>query len=292
MSGNPGAIVGPVAWRDLFAMARSWRVLAAFMVYLAVLATIGLSLLAIRSADPSAPSTGVGFELLEVLATTQVLLLMVAVPLVVGSSIARDMARGAWEMLLASPLSSWRILWGKTVSALTYILTLVLAPLPLYGLASLYDDAPTGKLIPVVAVLLATAVLLASVSLVLSWLLSRPTAAAAAGIAVGLAIGPCVSLLLVLGIDAQSAAAPAATPRLFAWLSQIDPLAALASALPPIHGHAALGQLATVGPSPLFGGQLALWQSFAMLAVAVSCGLLALTTAFLRRNFAGLKESG
>jgi hypothetical protein len=131
-----------------------------------------------------------------------------------------------YEMLMATPLSPSRILWGKLVSSLTYVFLLLFAAIPFASLVYIFGGVAIRDMVKAVIVLMAIAVLVGVIGIFLSSLLghtSRSTVVSYLVIA-GLIFLP-VFFSIIYSMVKQ-----VQPPR---WVWVLNPLGALRSAIQP-----------------------------------------------------------
>jgi len=139
-------------------------------------------------------------------------------------SISGEQERLTYEMLLATPLHPASIVWGKLVSALSYVLLLILAAVPMASLVFIYGGVAPVQMLKALVILVATAITVGVSGIFASaWLRNTIRATVMSYlVALGLLVAP---LLVNL---ARGAFTQGLVPR---WLLVPSPLSALFSAL-------------------------------------------------------------
>ncbi len=107
----------------------------------------------------------------------QVILLILFVPGIAAVAIASEREANTLEMLSASLLSKWQILFGKAIGALFFPLLLLISGLPFAGLLLLRGAISFDRLILSYAVLLETGIMLATLGLSVSAFCQRASTA-------------------------------------------------------------------------------------------------------------------
>ena len=124
-------------------------------------------------------SAGARDDLLLGLIMGQLVALILAVPGVAAAAVTGEREANTLEMLYASRLSAWRIVWGKVASAAAFPIVLILAGLPFVGLLNFRGAVNMDDLLWSYLILGATAIFLAVLSLTVSAAYSVQTSTAA-----------------------------------------------------------------------------------------------------------------
>lgn len=131
----------------------------------------------------------------------QVALLVLITPSLTGGLIATERESGGWALLQMTPMSVWRIIWGKLLSVLLTLVLLLCATLPGYLVMVYIEPGYRLEVERVVLCLAYTAVFAMLVSAAVGSLFRRTATATAAGYVTLLAV--CLAPLLIwLGRDA------------------------------------------------------------------------------------------
>ena len=147
-------------------------------------------------------------------------------PAVTSGAISSEKEKQTYEMLMATPLSPTRILWGKLISAMSYVLLLLFASVPLASLVFLFGGVAPADMLRALLILLVVAVTLGILGMFMSALFGRTGRATVASFisVVVLMLGPMFIAVLV-GVLRESE-----PPR---WILAPSPISALAGALAP-----------------------------------------------------------
>lgn len=196
-------------------------------------------------------SPQIGQMLFSTLAFLELFMIVVITPAVTAGAISSEKEKETYEMLMATPLSPSSILLGKLVSALSYVLLLLFAGIPLASIVFIFGGVAPSEMLRALMVLVVIAVSYGMIGLFFSALLGRTGRATVASLitAVAFMFGP----LFVAGtIGILRGSEP---PR---WLLTPSPIsalsAALASTMSPQAGGSLfyiLGGIFNIGVSPI-----------------------------------------
>jgi ABC-2 type transport system permease protein len=220
----------PIIVKELRSRMRDTR---AFLTLTAMLLLLGgssylLYRLAITTSSYSSIplSPQIGQSLFLALAFLELMVICAIAPAVTAGAISSEQEKLTYEMLMATPLHPASILWGKLVSALSYVFLLIFAAIPMASLIFIFGGVTLRDMLKALIVLMVVAVTLGIIGLFMSAWLGRTSRATVVSylIVVVLIAGPLVAYIAT-GILTQSE-----PPR---WLLVPNPLSALFSALTP-----------------------------------------------------------
>jgi ABC-type transport system involved in multi-copper enzyme maturation permease subunit len=160
--------LNPVLVKELRGRMRGPRAFILLTMYLAILGGVALLIyVAVASNSGSSVETGrtIGKALFFTIAIVALIEVCVITPSLTAGSIAGEKERQTYDLLIASQLSPWQIVWGKLGAALAFALLLVLAVVPLMSLAFLFGGISLAQLLIALAGLLVTAIFYACVGL-------------------------------------------------------------------------------------------------------------------------------
>jgi ABC-2 type transport system permease protein len=269
---------------------RGWRSTAVLTAYMAILGIIAIAFLLQQAGPSSGQSSQVGLRLFQTMAIFQLFLILFVTPVSTAGAISGERQRQTWDLLLVTRLSSFGIVWGKLIAGLAFDLLLILASLPLFSLVFLFGGVAPDDVAHTYIVFLATVVLLGVLSLCISALTRRLALAMVVSNLMALLLGVGITLLTLYlqNWGSQSTQQygprgplPQSTPPLTP-LAEIDPLVALASALPNQNGTSYLGGLNAVHHALLLPWSMPLWEAFTVLVVVLSGVMVAVTTLLVR----------
>ncbi len=98
----------------------------------------------------------------------QVLLVCLLTPVFMAGAIAHEANPRTWEILLSTPLNSLQIVLGNLFGRLFFILSLLIASLPLFMVLRFFGGVPGESIIGAFLISISTAVLVASIAVTLS----------------------------------------------------------------------------------------------------------------------------
>ncbi len=200
--------VNPVLVKELRSRmngSRPFWILVGYLLGLGLL-TYGLyqavfSALVNRFGPSGAPQNAlIGQALFVSLSVLEMILITFIAPALTARTISGEIEGRTYDLLLATGLRPGTILWGKLLPALTYVWLLILASLPMYGVALLFGGVALRDLLQALALRALTALTWGMLGLFFS-ALTRRTARAAIlsyGLIQGLLLG---TLLLWLGAN-------------------------------------------------------------------------------------------
>jgi ABC-2 type transport system permease protein len=222
--------INPIIIKELRSRMRDTR---AFITLTAMLLVLGSSsyllyrLALSTSTYSSAPlSPQIGQSLFIALAFLELMVICAITPAVTAGTISSEQEKQTYEMLMATPLHPASILWGKLVSALSYVFLLIFAAIPMASLIFIFGGVTLRDMLKALIVLIVVAVTLGIIGLFLSAWLGRTSRATVVSylLVVALIAGPLI-VYIATGILNQ-----AEPPR---WILVPNPLSALFSALTP-----------------------------------------------------------
>jgi ABC-2 type transport system permease protein len=240
MQFKPGLRVNPIIVKELRSRMRGARAFATLTGVLLLLGAVSYALYRIMlstmrySGGPLSPQ--VGQALFTTLAFLELIMVCSIAPAVTAGAISSEQEKLTYEMLLATPLRPASILWGKLVSALSYVFLLIFAAVPMASLVFIFGGVTPRDMIKALVILVIVAVTLGVLGLFMSAWLGRTGRATVLSYLVVLAllIGPLLVYVLV-GVMRQ-----AEPPR---WILVPNPMSALFSAMTPTTGGPAAGGL-------------------------------------------------
>jgi len=232
--------MNPIIVKELRSRMRGWRAFADLTAALLLMG--GISYLLYRivlaanrySGTPVSPQ--IGQAVFVGLMVVELMIICFITPAVTAGSISGEREKLTYEMLLATPLRPASVLWGKLISALSYVFLLILAGIPMASLVFIFGGVAPVDMIKALVVLLATAVTLGVIGMFMSALLQRTVTATVLSYlsVLALLLGP---LLVYIFVGVLRQAEP---PR---WILIPNPVSALFSALTPSTGQGGGGFL-------------------------------------------------
>ncbi|HEY1016252.1 MAG TPA: ABC transporter permease subunit [Herpetosiphonaceae bacterium] len=167
-TGRPGGArrfswqANPVVVKELRSRMRGGRAFVLLTGFLVGLGAVGFGLFQLATSRErfGMPlfSAQIGQTLFGGLAFALLGLVCIIAPAVTVNAISSERERLTYEMLVATPLPAWRLLWGKLVAALSYVALLLLAAVPLGSIVYLFGGITLKVVLQVAAVIVMTAV--------------------------------------------------------------------------------------------------------------------------------------
>lgn len=222
--------VNPIIVKELRSRMRGGR---AFLTLTLILLVTGAGLIGMISLVSNFPTYGramlsaqVGSILFGMLVSLELLVVCAVTPAITAGAISGEIEKLTFDLLLATSLSPARILWGKLISALSYIGLLIFAAIPLASIVFVFGGITLGSMAKALLMLVVTAVMVGTMGLFFSALFRRTGRATVVSllVVVALLLGPVfISIILVVINQTE-------TSR---WIVGLSPISAVTSALLP-----------------------------------------------------------
>ena len=227
--------INPIIIKDLRSRMRGLRpflTLTGMLLFLAAITygvyQISVTTFSYYSGTPLSPQ--IGQLLFSMLAFLLLAFVCIITPAVTAGAISSEKENLTMEMLLTTPLHPAQILWGKLVSAMSYVFLLIFAAIPIASLIFLFGGVSLRDMFKTLAVLIVISVTLGIFGLFISTLLKRASRSTVViYIAIVLLIVGSLGTYGVVGIINN-----AEPPR---WLLVLNPVSALASAMSNVGGN-------------------------------------------------------
>jgi ABC-2 type transport system permease protein len=197
-------------------------------------------------------SPQVGQTLFATLVFVELFMICAITPAVTAGAVSSEKEKQTYEMLMATPLSATSILWGKLISALSYIFLLLFAGIPLASVVFIFGGVAISDMLKSLLVLVLFAVAFGILGLFYSALFGRTGRSTVASFitVVLLMIGP-LFLAIVISIMRNNSEPPR-------WILAPSPISALSATLASSFGQNsagglfyALGGLFNMGVAPI-----------------------------------------
>lgn len=207
--------------------ARAFVTLTGVLLLLGVVSYLIYRMTLATSTYISTPvSPQIGQTLFLTLAFLELLMVCFIAPAVTAGAISGEQEKLTYEMLLATPLRPASILWGKLVSALSYVFLLIFAAIPMASLIFIFGGVALRDMAKALIILVTVAVTLGVFGLFMSALFKRTSRATVLTyLVVALVLFGTIFLYIALGVIRQ--AEPAR------WILIANPISAMLSALSP-----------------------------------------------------------
>jgi ABC-2 type transport system permease protein len=227
--------VNPIIVKELRSRMRDSR---AFITLTAVLLLLGganyllyrIILAATQYTYSSTPiSPQIGQAMFIALAFLELMMVSAIAPAVTAGAISGEKEKLTYEMLLATPLRPASILWGKLVSALSYVFLLIFAAIPMASLIFIFGGVTLRDMFKALIILVAIAITLGMIGMFMSTWLGRTARATV----VSYAFVAALYILPIIAYVAVGVLRQAEPPR---WILIASPLSALLSGISPTTG--------------------------------------------------------
>ena len=227
---HPGLGMNPIMVKELRSRMRGARAFVILTATLLLLGTVSYALYRIvlvtsrYSTSPLSPQ--IGQTLFFGLAFFELMMVCFLTPALTAGAISGEREKLTYEMLLATPLRPASILWGKLISALSYVLLLIFAAIPMASLVFIFGGVAPRDMVMALVILVAVAVMLGVVGIFMSTWLGRTARATVLSylVVLGLLVAPLLLYALVGVLRMEE------PPR---WILVPNPMSALFSALTP-----------------------------------------------------------
>jgi len=171
-------ISNPVIIKELRSRMRGGRAFAILTAFLLVLSLVSYGLYRIVGAATRFDSSGlvsavIGQTLFAGLALFETFLVLFITPALTAGTISGERENLTYEMLVATPLKPRTILWGKLLSAMSYVLLLIVAAIPLASLVFIFGGVAPADALKALLMLMVTAITFGVVGLFFSALTGR-----------------------------------------------------------------------------------------------------------------------
>ncbi len=228
----------PIVVKELRSRMRGGRAFVLLTGFLLGLGLVGYGLfLRATSAERFGQplfSAQIGQTLFAGLAFTLLFLVCVVAPAVTVGAISSERERLTYEMLVSTSLPPWRLLWGKLVSALSYVALLLIAAVPLGSIIYLFGGITARNVVQAAAIIVLTAITCALIGIWASALTGRTgRAAVLAYLVIGLVLGG-----LLFSAEIWTTRSDQPVPRA---LLTPNPISALASSVAVLSGPSSAG---------------------------------------------------
>jgi ABC-2 type transport system permease protein len=222
--------MNPIIVKELRSRMREARAFVTLTGVLLILGSVSYLIyrmvLASTVYTPTPVSPQIGQTLFLALAFLELLMVCSIAPAVTAGAISGEQEKLTYEMLMATPLRPASILWGKLVSALSYVFLLIFAAVPMASLIFIFGGVSLRDMAKAMIILIVVAIAFGVFGLFMSVLFKRTSRATVLSyLVVGLLLFGTIFVYMALGVIRQSE-----PPR---WILVPNPLSAMISALAP-----------------------------------------------------------
>lgn len=224
-------VLNPILGKEYRSRMRSWKSPLIISLYLGILGLITLGFYWIRQKNILYMGFGpdVGPQIYVMLAYFQLLLISFVTPALTAGAINGERERQTFDLLLCTRLSAVSIVLNKLLASLGYIILLVLASLPVFGIVYFFGGVLLSDIGRVFIIYLATAITFGAIGIFCSTLFKRTQ--------ISMVVSYLVVLFLLLGTIILAAffqgiqSSPYQTSSA-ALITYLNPLVAMASIFP------------------------------------------------------------
>ncbi len=160
--------LNPILVKDLRSRMRGARAYVLLTIYLLILSGVTLLLYAALAGSIGNDLNAgrqIGRTLFLTIASVALVEVCLITPVLTSGSIAGEKERQTYDLLIASLLTPWQLVWGKLASALAFALLLIAAVAPVMSLAFLFGGVSLAEVVIAMVGLVVTAVLYATIGL-------------------------------------------------------------------------------------------------------------------------------
>jgi ABC-2 type transport system permease protein len=266
-------VYNPLIVKDGLSRMRTWRAPAVIGLYLGLLGLFAFSILAPQLATPrrGLALAQIGSNVFTALALIQLALVSLFAPGVAAGAISGERERQTLDVLMVSCVTPLRLVWGKLVASVAFILLLIVASLPLFATVFFFGGIDLEQFLVAQILTVTTALALGAASIFWSALCRRTlvSTVAAYGFAFAITYGTFVlgTLLTQLSYVRSQPVIPGAAPPPHPLLL-FNPFMAMLSLLQPT-------------AMPMFPGNMLIqpWQAtlsseLALVVLSIFCAVL------------------
>lgn len=229
--------MNPILAKEFRSRMRTWRAPMTLGAYVLLLGLIGFAYFRIFSSSllyGGYMNPQVGLQIFYVLGVFQLILVAFVTPSLTSGLISGERERQTLDLLLCTRLSASSIVLGKLLSAVSYVLLLIIAAVPVYSLVFLFGGVSPRELLMTLFIYVVTALTYAAIGLFASALVRRTQISTLVTYAIIFSL--VFGTLMVAGLQMAVAVAkpqpgPYGGPQLPAILG-LNPLVALLSVMP------------------------------------------------------------
>ncbi len=246
--------INPIIVKEIRSRMRGPRVFITLTVILLLMGGLMYAMLQIILANSrysSVLSPQVGQALFAALAFLELFMICAITPAVTAGAISSEKEKQTYEMLMSTPLSPASVLWGKLISALSYVFLLLFAGVPLASVVFIFGGVALSDMLKALLVLLLFAVAFGILGIFYSALFGRTGRATVASFIT-------VVLLMVAPLFLAGLVAIIRSGEPPRWILAPSPISALSAALASSMGQNAggsvfsvLGGIFNMGVSPV-----------------------------------------
>jgi len=231
----------PVLSSELKTRMRGWKTALGILFYLGALLLIGFLyyLTFVRQSLAGDVSVNarqsVGTSIYTMLAVVQFVLILLITPAQTAGSISGEREKQTLDMLLATQMSPFRIVFGKLLSSMSYMILLIFTSLPLFSLVFLFGGVTPGDMAKLFLFYIITVFAIGSIGIFFSALLKRTVTSTVLSYLCMFLLG-LISVILGFYLLSLQQSRPNPPPLSIPYVLYVNPAVGLADILMQSHG--------------------------------------------------------
>jgi ABC-type Na+ efflux pump permease subunit len=267
----------PVLMREARVRMRGWRAPGLITLYVGVMGLVAWLIVVIANQSGPAFAPEMGGIIFGTLSWVQFVLLCFAAPGLTAGAISGERERQTLDLLLVTRMSALQVVVGKLGVAVAFLLLLMVASLPVYGLLFLLGGIALTNLVLTTIIYVVTVFLLGALGLYFSAVFKRTQAAVITtyGILIGWTALTLIFSMLIMYVFYR----PGLPPSWVVLLGYVNPIVGLSAAMgQPMGSVTELYRVILNSPA----AQQAIWWKYSLFAVAGTAVLIWLTARKIR----------
>lgn len=166
--------MNPVLSKEIYQRFRGYKGVIILFFYLAFIGAFALaSIYLLWITNKNAFILGQNFAVFSALATFQLIVLCFVIPALTSGAITGEKERKTLDVLLVTKLHEFHIIFGKMLSSLAFVILLLIATLPLYGLVLILGGIDPMQLLALFGFYFITSILFATIGMACSVSINR-----------------------------------------------------------------------------------------------------------------------
>ena len=261
--------LNPVLRKELYQRFRQSKTAWLLALYLLVLGGFVLAFIYLNwRYNQGYYQPGRSWEIFVILSVAQLVLLAFVVPGLTAGAISGERERQTLNVLLTTPLTHRGIVWSKLLASTAFMVIIILATLPLYGIVFMFGGIAPGQVLGMFGFFLLTMFLFAALGIACSSFFKRTGVSTVTSYGLVLALTGGTSFLVAFLNEVGKVNRPESmmNPGFLAWaveiLQEINPIFILMEIL----GEGGINTGVSLG--------LPYWGSYALFCIGVGVLLL------------------
>ena len=267
----------PVLMREARVRMRGWRAPGLITLYVGVMGLVAWLIVVVANQSGPAFAPEMGGIIFGTLSWVQFVLLCFAAPGLTAGAISGERERQTLDLLLVTRMSALQVVVGKLGAAVAFLLLMMVASLPVYGLLFLLGGIALTNLVLTTLIYVVTVFLLGALGLYFSAVFKRTQAAVITtyGILIGWTALSFIFSMLIIYVFSR----PSLPPNWVVLLGYVNPVVGLSAAMgPPMGSVTELYRVILNSPA----AQQAAWWKYSLFAVGTTALLVWLTARKIR----------